>query len=98
MIDFDSDRLWPTSIVPAEDLVGREPVIADIVARLRSGRSVMLAGPRRLGKTSVAEEVLRRLAEAGAVTASLDFFALTSKSEVADSLARQLLAHSHGLG
>lgn len=92
------ERLWPTTVVPADDLVGRDEVVGELVARLRAGRSVILAGPRRMGKTSVAEETLRRLNEAGAVTASLDFFSLTTKRELADSLARQLVAHSHGLG
>jgi AAA+ ATPase superfamily predicted ATPase len=92
------DRLWPTTVVPHDELVGREEVVRELLGRLRAGRSVILAGPRRVGKTSVADEALRRLAAVGAVTASLDFFSLTSKRELADSLARQLLARSHGLG
>src|SRR5438477_5496378 len=96
MIDYE--RLWPTTVVPTDDLVGREVIVSELIARLRSGRSVILAGPRRVGKTSVADEALRQLDEAGVVTASLDFFSITSKRELADTLARQLLAHSHGRG
>jgi len=85
-------------LVPSEDLVGREPVIHQIIARLQGGRSIMLAGPRRMGKTSVASEALRRLAEAGVITAELDFFSLTTKREAANTLVRQLLDNSHGFG
>jgi len=43
--------------VSKEDLVGREDFIASLVNRLSEGQSVMLAGPRRIGKTSLAHEV-----------------------------------------
>jgi hypothetical protein len=93
----DYSRVWPATIVSADDLVGREPVLRDILANVQSGRSVLLAAPRRLGKTSIAQEALRRLGRAGAVTASIDFMRLTSRRGLADQLTEQLLANSHSL-
>ena len=76
--------------------MGRDEVVRDICNRL-AGRSVILAAPRRVGKTCVAREVLRRLADDGYLTASVDFFRVTSKRAFADSLTRQLLEASTSL-
>jgi len=72
--------------VPKEDLVGREQFMISLVNRLSEGQSIMLAGPRRIGKTSLAHEVLRRFRKAGAYTASVDFFRFSSKRDFATSL------------
>ncbi|HLG70202.1 MAG TPA: AAA family ATPase [Chloroflexota bacterium] len=93
----DYARIWPVAVVPGDDLVGREPVLRDIISNIRSGRSVLLAAPRRLGKTSVAQEALRRLSDAGATVASIDFLRITSRRALADRLIEQLLAHSHSI-
>ncbi len=94
----DVFNLWPTEVVPGEDLVGRAGVIGEIERELTGGRSVLLAAPRREGKSSVAREVLRRLAEDDIyLTASLDFFRLTTKRQCADELVRQLLESSKTL-
>jgi DNA-binding transcriptional ArsR family regulator len=94
----DVYNLWPAEVVPGEELVGRAGVIADICRELTGGRSVLLAAPRREGKSSVAREVLRQLAEDDLyLTASLDFFRLTSKRQCADELVRQLLEGSKTL-
>ncbi|MCR4431320.1 MAG: ATP-binding protein [Tepidanaerobacteraceae bacterium] len=60
--------------VSKENLVGREEFINSLIHRLSEGQSIMMAGPRYIGKTSIAYEVLRRLKENGAYTASVDFF------------------------
>src|SRR5256885_8658280 len=52
--------------VPSSDLVGRETYIRRIAERLEDGQHVLLAGPRRIGKTSLILEVLRRLRRRGA--------------------------------
>jgi len=43
-------KLFPLGPVAREDLVGREDFIASLVNRLSDGQSVMLAGPRRIGR------------------------------------------------
>ena len=42
--------------VGPQDLVGREPFLADIVARAGLGESLAISSPRRTGKTSVVRE------------------------------------------
>src|SRR5579862_1217715 len=88
---------WPIELVPALELVGREPLLAEIRDNLRAGRSVSLLAPRRLGKTSVALEALRRAQEDGAIVAHLDHFRIESKRQFADDLIRQLIGNSHSL-
>ena len=63
--------------VTAADLVGREAYIRRAVARLGDGEHLLIAGPRRIGKTSVILEVLRRLRRQGALTAYLDCLGAT---------------------
>jgi hypothetical protein len=60
-------RTFPTGgPVPADDLVGREDVLRDLFARTyEHGNSVLLTGPRQVGKTSVIDELLRRVRRAG---------------------------------
>lgn len=53
--------------VPPEDLVGRSDIVASLHDRAAHGRFVLLAAPRRFGKTSV----IRRLAHDGAATGDL---------------------------
>jgi uncharacterized protein len=97
--DGDEFNLWPTEVVPEDDLVGRGAAISRIERDLLAGRSVLLAAPRREGKSSVARDVLRRLEEDERyLTASLDFFRLTTKRQCADDLVRQLLERSKKFG
>lgn len=84
-------------VVGPSDLVGREPAIQDLTARLMGGQSILIAGPRRIGKTSVASEVLRRLKEQGHPTGIVDFFSVSSKKEFAEALADSCLSNLTGL-
>ncbi len=79
-----------------EDIVDREPFITEVVQRLWDGHSVILAGPRRIGKSSVAGEVLRRLREKGAYTASVDLFHVTSVEQLAAKLLHAVLENRTG--
>ena len=88
------EALFPIGrIVPAEDLVGREPAIRDLVARLQSGQNLIVAGPRRIGKTSVVEEALRRLRESGHYTGRVDLLRVTTTRELAEALAEACLGN-----
>src|SRR2546428_9719987 len=64
--------------VPAADLVGRERYIQASVERLLDGQNLLVAGPRRIGMTSVMFDALRRLRTEGAYTAYVDVLAATS--------------------
>ena len=82
--------------VPADDLVGREPYMRSTTTRLSEGEHLLIAGPRRIGKTSVILEVLRRLRRRGAVTAYVDCLGATDIRGLAERLAGSLLASLEG--
>ncbi|MGB9826106.1 MAG: AAA family ATPase [Desulfofundulus sp.] len=91
-------RLFPVGgPVSEKDIVDREDFITSLQTRLADGQSIMLAGPRRIGKTSIAYEVLRRLKERGFYTASVDFFRLSNKREFAVSLINACLENRTGI-
>ncbi|WP_242839597.1 AAA family ATPase [Desulfofundulus thermocisternus] len=91
-------KLFPVGgPVSEKDIVDREDFITSLQIRLGDGQSVMLAGPRRIGKTSIAYEVLRRLKEQGFYTASVDFFRLSNKREFAVSLINACLENRTGI-
>lgn len=83
--------------VSEEDIVDREDFIASLCRRLSDGQSVMLAGPRRIGKTSLALEVLRRLKRQGFYTASVDLFRISGKRSFAAALIDACLENRTGL-
>lgn len=82
--------------VPGEDLVGREAYVERAAARLRDGEHLLLAGPRRIGKTSVILEVLRRLRKRGAITAYIDCFGATDVRGLAERFADAVLEAATG--
>lgn len=82
--------------VPAEDLVGRERYIVASVERLLDGQNLLVAGPRRIGKTSVMLEVLRRLRRKGAYVAYVDCLGATSPRGLAERLVDALLENTTG--
>lgn len=83
--------------VPEGDIVGREDFIITLATRLAEGQSVMLAGPRRIGKTSLAFEVLRRLKDKGFYVASVDFFRTSSRRTIAESIINACLENRTGI-
>ena len=76
-------RTFPTGgPVPADDLVGREDMLRDLFARtFEHGNSVLLTGPRQVGKTSVADELLRRVRKAGGWGVYIDCSRTTGEEE-----------------
>ncbi|MFI5268145.1 MAG: ATP-binding protein [Chloroflexota bacterium] len=90
MTDSDAQTVFPGDYVSSEDLVGRDEFIRHLAERLRSGRNVVLMAPRRTGKTSIARDVLRRLAASHVLTAYIDFLATTDKRDFAERVAEQL--------
>ena len=84
--------------MPEGDIVGREDFIISLETRLAEGQSVMLAGPRRIGKTSLAYEVLRRLKKKKRFyVASVDFFRMSSKRNIAESIINSCLENRTGV-
>lgn len=91
-------RLFPLGgPVPENDVVDREDFVVSLQTRLAEGQSIMLAGPRRIGKTSLAHEVLRRAKKEGFYTAAVDFFRLSDKRDFAISLINACLENRTGI-
>ena len=83
--------------VSEQDIVDREEFISSLKTRLADGQSIVLAGPRRIGKTSLAHEILRRMKKEGFYTASVDFFRLSDKLEFAAALINACLENRTGV-
>jgi hypothetical protein len=83
--------------VPGGDLVGREPYLRRLVERLHDGSHVLVAGPRRIGKTSIILEALRRLARRGALVAYVDCLGATDLRGLGEQLANAVLAPLTGV-
>ncbi len=83
--------------VSEDDIIDRELFLEGLTRRLRDGQNILLAGPRRIGKTSLALEVLRRLHREGHDVALVDLFGITSVRELAEDLANALLENRTGV-
>ncbi|MDA8200888.1 MAG: ATP-binding protein [Thermaerobacter sp.] len=87
--------IFPVDVLPlpSEDLVGRDGILSDLERRVLQGQSVLIPGPRRVGKSAVAFELLRRVADsANALTASVDLFECGDVRELARKMAAAILA------
>lgn len=78
--------------MPGADLVGREAYLRRLVGRLHDGTHVLVAGPRRIGKTSIIHEALRRLGRKGALVAYVDCLGATDLRGLGEQLANAALA------
>jgi uncharacterized protein len=74
-------------------MIGRADDIAEVAARLDAGTHLIVAGPRRTGKTSVCEAALARLARRGAYTAKVDLFRVSDAGELAEAIAAAVIAN-----
>jgi uncharacterized protein len=64
-----------------------------MATRLAAGTHLIVAGPRRTGKTSVCEAALARLARRGLYTARVDLFRAADTAELAEAVAAAVLAN-----
>lgn len=79
--------------VPAEDVVDRAEFIEQVVTRLLDRHSVVLSAPRRLGKSSVAYEILRLLREEeDCYTAAVDLSTVSTVRDLAERLIAMTIA------
>jgi hypothetical protein len=89
-----SGELFPTdSPVPAGQLIGRRDDVREVATRLEAGTHLVLAGPRRTGKTSVCEAALARLARRGVYTARVDLFRVSDAAELAEAVAAAVIGN-----
>jgi uncharacterized protein len=93
-----SGDLFPTdSPIPARQLIGRRDDLREIAVRLEAGTHLIVAGPRRTGKTSICEAALGRLRRRGAYVATLDLFRVSDAAELAEALATTVVANRSGV-
>jgi uncharacterized protein len=89
-----SGDLFPTDVpIPASQLIGRSDDVRAVATALINGTNLIMAGPRRTGKTSVCEAALGRAARSGCYTAKLDLFRISDAAELAEALAVAVIAN-----
>ncbi len=74
--------------VSGDDFFGRESELESLTARIRDGNHVLLTGQRRMGKTSIARELGRRLGDDGWVSLFADVEAATCAEDAIAEIAR----------
>ena len=67
--------------------------MGEVATRLEAGTHLIVAGPRRTGKTSVCEAALARLARRGLYTAKVDLFRVSDTAELAEAVASAVMAN-----
>ncbi len=91
-------RTFPTggSVAP-DDLVDREAVLGELFERTYEHlNSVLLSAPRQTGKTSVADELIRRIRKAGGWAIYIDCSAATDERSLAELIARSTYDQASG--
>ena len=82
-----SGDLFPTDTpIPASQMIGREEDVRETATALGNGTNLIVAAPRRTGKTSVCDAALNRLARRGFYTVHLDLFRIADAAELAEAL------------
>jgi hypothetical protein len=86
--------LFPTDhpLAPA-DMIGREEDVDRMALALLGGANIVLVGPRRTGKTTVADAAMAICAREGAYVAVADLFQAPDLAALAHTLSLQLLAN-----
>jgi hypothetical protein len=78
-------------------MIGRDEDVETVARGLLAGTNLVVAGPRRTGKTSVCDAALAVCAREGAYTASVDLFRIAHTAELAETLTLRLLANRPAL-
>jgi hypothetical protein len=98
MVRQRSSDLFPTdSPIPASQMIGRGDDVREITTTLAGGASVVLAGARRTGKTSVCDAALGQLAADGFYTVAVDLFRIATVAELAEALVGATLSNRSAL-
>jgi hypothetical protein len=93
-----SSDLFPTDQpIPASQMIGRETDVREITTALGAGTNLIVAGPRRTGKTSVCDAAVGRLVRRGFYSVSVDLFRIASTAEFAEALVAATLSNRSAL-
>ena len=74
-------------------MIGRDDDVDAVARGLIGGANLIVAGPRRTGKTSVCDAALAVCSREGCYTASVDLFRIADAAELAETLTLRLLAN-----
>ena len=74
-------------------MIGREEDVREVATALLGATNLILAGPRRTGKTSVCEAALDRARRGGCYTARVDLFRIADAAELAEALVLAVIAN-----
>lgn len=86
--------LFPTDDpVAADMLIGRAQDVEDVGTRLESGLHLIIAGPRRIGKSTVGLAALERLLHQTTYAAAVDLWDHDDLTGLVRSLARSILGN-----
>jgi hypothetical protein len=89
-----SGDIFPSDTpIPASQMIGREDDVREISIALTNATNLIVAGPRRTGKTSVCEAALARAHRSGCYTVRLDLFRIADTAELAEALAVAVIAN-----
>src|SRR2546423_1340682 len=95
---WGSAELFPTDLPVAPDAMIGGAADVDAMAEARAGGGhVIVAGPRRTGKTSVCDAAVAACAASGCYTISVDLFHVADAADLAEALSLQALANRPAL-
>jgi hypothetical protein len=86
--------LFPTDHpVSPEAMIGRDEDVDRVATAVQGGANVVLAGPRRTGKTTVADAAIAICADQGAYVVTVDLFQAQDTASLSHQLSIGLLAN-----
>lgn len=87
-----SGDLFPTDQpIPASQMIGRDVDVREIATAIQNATNVIVAGPRRTGKTSVCDAALVQAQSSGFYVVAVDLFRIADASELAEAIATGVL-------
>jgi hypothetical protein len=90
----DIRELFPTDDPVKPDLlIGRGDDVRDLASRLRDGTHMVMAGPRRTGKSTVGLAALQRVRSPKVYTAQVDLWDHESLASLTQALAQSIIAN-----
>ncbi len=90
----DIRELFPTDDPVKPDLlIGRVDDVRDLASRLRDGTHMVMAGPRRTGKSTVGLAALQRVRSPKVYTAQVDLWDHESLASLTQALAQSVIAN-----
>jgi hypothetical protein len=78
-------------------MIGRETDVREIATALAAGSNLVVAGPRRTGKTSVCDAAVGRLVRRGFYAVSIDLFRIASTTEFSEALVAATISNRSAL-